>query len=86
MTAPAAQWQTDHRDSGTDQEAILVRDVENRKNGLQPVEFQYYDDDSASTLALQSGRADLTFGPNAAAACNDEGIPAPLPQRGDSFA
>lgn len=55
--------------SGTNQEAILVRwDEENRKNGLQPVEFQYYDDDSASTLALQSGRADLTFGPNAAAA------------------
>lgn len=55
--------------SGTNQEAILVRwDEENKKNGLQPVEFQYYDDDSASQLALQSGRADLTFGPNAAAA------------------
>lgn len=55
--------------SGTNQEAILVRwDEENKKNGLKPVEFQYYDDDSASTLALQSGRADLTFGPNAAAA------------------
>jgi polar amino acid transport system substrate-binding protein len=55
--------------SGTNQEAILVRwDEENKKNGLRPVEFQYYDDDSASTLALQSGRADLTFGPNAGAA------------------
>ncbi|NUT70403.1 ABC transporter substrate-binding protein [Pseudarthrobacter sp. C4D7] len=55
--------------SGTNQEAILVRwDEENRKNGLAPVQFQYYDDDSASSLALQSGRADLTFGPNAAAA------------------
>lgn len=55
--------------SGTNQEAILVRwDEENKKNGLAPVEFQYYDDDSASTLALQSGRADLTFGPNAGAA------------------
>ena len=55
--------------SGTNQEAILVRwDEENKKNGLKPVEFQYYDDDSASSLALQSGRADLTFGPNAAAA------------------
>ena len=32
------------------------------------MEFQYYDDDSASKLALQSGRADLTFGPNATAA------------------
>lgn len=55
--------------SGTNQEAILVRwDEENKKNGLAPVEFQFYDDDSASTLALQSGRADLTFGPNAGAA------------------
>jgi polar amino acid transport system substrate-binding protein len=55
--------------SGTNQEAILVRwDEENKKNGLAPVEFQYYDDDSASSLALQSGRADLTFGPNAGAA------------------
>ncbi|UTT69337.1 ABC transporter substrate-binding protein [Arthrobacter sp. DNA4] len=55
--------------SGTNQEAILVRwDEENKENGLAPVQFQYYDDDSASSLALQSGRADLTFGPNAAAA------------------
>ncbi|KNH17774.1 ABC transporter substrate-binding protein [Arthrobacter sp. ZBG10] len=55
--------------SGTNQEAILVRwDEENKKNGLAPVEFQYYDDDSASTLALQSGRADLTFAPNAGSA------------------
>ncbi|WP_255768736.1 ABC transporter substrate-binding protein [Pseudarthrobacter sulfonivorans] len=55
--------------SGTNQEAILVKwDEENRAKGLEPVAFQYYDDDSASTLALQSGRADLTFGPNASAA------------------
>lgn len=55
--------------SGTNQEAILVRwDEENKAKGLEPVAFQYYDDDSASTLALQSGRADLTFGPNASAA------------------
>ncbi|NYD77619.1 ABC transporter substrate-binding protein [Arthrobacter cupressi] len=55
--------------SGTNQEAILVRwDEENRAAGLPPVEFQYYDDDSASSLAIQSGRADLTFGPNAGAA------------------
>ncbi|ALV45718.1 ABC transporter substrate-binding protein [Arthrobacter alpinus] len=51
--------------SGTNQEAILLAwDKENVAKGLAPVEFQYYDDDSASTLALQSGRADLTFGPN----------------------
>ena len=55
--------------SGTNQEAILLRwDEENKKNGLKPVEFQYYDDDSASQLAVQSGRADLTFGPNATSA------------------
>ena len=55
--------------SGTNQEAILVRwDEQNRAAGLAPVEFQYYDDDSASSLAIQSGRADLTFGPNAGAA------------------
>lgn len=55
--------------SGTNQESILLRwDEENKKNGLKPVEFQYYDDDSASSLALQSERADLTFGPNATAA------------------
>ncbi|MDP9999269.1 ABC-type oligopeptide transport system substrate-binding subunit [Pseudarthrobacter sulfonivorans] len=46
----------------------LTGDEENKAKGLAPVEFQYYDDDSASTLALQSGRADLTFGPNAGAA------------------
>lgn len=55
--------------SGTNQEAILLAwDKENKAKGLAPVDFQYYDDDSASTLALQSGRADLTFGPNATAA------------------
>lgn len=51
--------------SGTNQEAILLAwDKENVAKGLAPVQLQYYDDDSASTLALQSGRADLTFGPN----------------------
>ena len=55
--------------SGTNQELILLAwDEENRANGREPVQFQYYDDDSASVLALQSGRADLTFGPNATAA------------------
>jgi polar amino acid transport system substrate-binding protein len=55
--------------SGTNQESILLRwDEENKAKGLKPVALQYYDDDSASNLALQSGRADLTFGPNATAA------------------
>jgi polar amino acid transport system substrate-binding protein len=55
--------------SGTNQEKILLEwDAENTKNGLEAVEFQYYDDDSASSLALQSGRADVSFGPNATGA------------------
>ncbi len=55
--------------SGTNQEAILLKwDQQNKAAGLPGVQFQYYDDDSASSLALQSGRADLTFGPNATAA------------------
>ncbi|MEA5456323.1 ABC transporter substrate-binding protein [Sinomonas sp. JGH33] len=55
--------------SGTNQEAILVKwDQQNKAAGLPAVQFQYYDDDSASSLAIQSGRADLTFGPNASAA------------------
>ena len=55
--------------SGTNQEKILQGwDEENTANGLDPVEFQYFDDDAAATLAVQSGRADATFGPNATAA------------------
>ncbi|AJT40864.1 ABC transporter substrate-binding protein [Psychromicrobium lacuslunae] len=55
--------------SGTNQEKILLSwDAQNKAKGLAPIEFQYYDDDSASELALQSGRADLTFGPNATGA------------------
>ncbi|GAA1404978.1 ABC transporter substrate-binding protein [Glutamicibacter uratoxydans] len=55
--------------SGTNQEKILVDwDKENQAKGLKPVDFQYYDDDSASTLALLSGRADASFGPNATGA------------------
>lgn len=51
--------------SGTNQESILLAwDKENKSKGLASIAFQYYDDDSASTLALQSGRADLAFGPN----------------------
>ncbi|MGP9529108.1 ABC transporter substrate-binding protein [Glutamicibacter sp. AOP5-A2-18] len=55
--------------SGTNQEKILVEwDKANQAKGLKPVDFQYYDDDSASTLALLSGRADASFGPNASGA------------------
>ncbi|MET0724837.1 MAG: ABC transporter substrate-binding protein [Leifsonia sp.] len=55
--------------SGTNQEKILLAwDEENQAAGLDPVDFQYYDDDAAGTLALQSGRVDATFGPNATSA------------------
>ena len=55
--------------SGTNQEKILLAwDAENKAAGLDPVDFQYYDDDAAGTLALQSGRVDATFGPNATSA------------------
>ncbi|WP_394940881.1 ABC transporter substrate-binding protein [Psychromicrobium sp. YIM B11713] len=55
--------------TGTNQEKILLNwDAQNKAKGLPAIEFQYYDDDSASELALQSGRADLTFGPNATGA------------------
>ncbi len=55
--------------SGTNQEKILVAwDEENKKKGLKPVDFQYYDDNAAIDLAVQSGRVDATFGPNATAA------------------
>ncbi|MCF1472300.1 ABC transporter substrate-binding protein [Agrobacterium vitis] len=52
--------------SGTIQERILLEwDKQNRANGLKPLELQYYDDEAAADLALQSGRADANFGPNA---------------------
>jgi polar amino acid transport system substrate-binding protein len=55
--------------SGTNQEKILLAwDEENIAAGLEAVDFQYYEDDAAGTLALQSGRVDATFGPNATAA------------------
>jgi polar amino acid transport system substrate-binding protein len=52
--------------AGTNQEAILVEwDRQNVEAGLDAVEFQYYDDTAAAQLALQSGRADVEFNPNA---------------------
>ncbi|OCC06023.1 ABC transporter substrate-binding protein [Labrys sp. WJW] len=53
-------------DAGTNQEKILLAwDKQNQAAGLKPVEVQYYDDDAVKTLALQSGRADITFSVNA---------------------
>ena len=55
--------------SGTNQEKILLAwDQANRAKGLEPVDVQYFQNDGDTTLALQSGRIDLSFGPNATAA------------------
>jgi len=55
--------------SGTNQEAILLAwDKENRAKGLAPFQPLYVPDDAGIILALQSGRADATFGPNVTAA------------------
>lgn len=52
--------------SGTIQEKILLQwDKENVAKGRKPVELQYYDDEAVSALAIQSGRADAEFNPNA---------------------
>ena len=55
--------------SGTNQEKVLLSwNDELTAAGKAPAELQYYDDNAAATLALQSGRADATFGPNATSA------------------
>ncbi|MFT4213772.1 MAG: ABC transporter substrate-binding protein [Microbacterium sp.] len=55
--------------SGTNQEQVLLTwNEELEAAGKEPAELQYYDDTAAATLALQSGRIDATFGPNATAA------------------
>lgn len=51
--------------AGTNQEKIILEwDRLNQEAGLAPIEVQYYDDFAASTLAIQSGRADVEFNPN----------------------
>jgi polar amino acid transport system substrate-binding protein len=56
-------------DAGTNQEQILLHWSKlNVEAGLAPIEPQYYDDSAVARLALQSGRADAYFGPNALAA------------------
>ncbi|WP_080791749.1 ABC transporter substrate-binding protein [Corynebacterium pacaense] len=55
--------------SGTNQEEVLLRwNEELEEQGKQPAELVYYDDQAAGQLALQSGRVDATFGPNATGA------------------
>ncbi|CAI0728231.1 Sulfate starvation-induced protein 7 [Serratia liquefaciens] len=56
-------------DSGTNQEAVLLAwDKENQAKGLPALQPIYVTDKAASTLAIQSGRADATFGPNVSGA------------------
>lgn len=55
--------------SGTNQEKVLLSwNEELAAAGKAPAELNYYDDNAAATLALQSGRVDATFGPNATSA------------------
>ncbi|MEU6289307.1 ABC transporter substrate-binding protein [Streptomyces sp. NPDC046988] len=55
--------------SGTNQEKLLVEwSKENEKAGRKPVDIKYYQNDSDTYLALQSGRIDLYVGPNPTAA------------------
>lgn len=52
--------------AGTNQEKIILEwDRQNVAASLKPIEVQYYDDRAAADLALQSGRADVEFNPNA---------------------
>ncbi|MEP7456322.1 ABC transporter substrate-binding protein [Phyllobacterium sp. SB3] len=52
--------------SGTIQEKILLEwDKQNVAKELKPSALQYYDDEAVSALAIQSGRADAEFNPNA---------------------
>lgn len=55
--------------SGTNQEQVLLAwNEELEAAGKEPAELQYFDDTAAATLAIQSGRADANFGPNATSA------------------
>lgn len=55
--------------SGTNQEQVLLAwNEELATAGEEPAQLQYFDDNAATVLALQSGRIDATFGPNATSA------------------
>ncbi|KJC64005.1 ABC transporter substrate-binding protein [Agreia bicolorata] len=55
--------------SGTNQEKILLAwNEELTKAGKKPAELVYYNDTAAANLAIQSGRADANFEPNASGA------------------
>ena len=54
--------------AGTNQEQILLAwDKQNQAAGLKPVTIDYYESYNDAVLALQSGRLDTYFGPNAIA-------------------
>ena len=55
--------------TSTNQDQILRRwDAQNVAAGLPPVEFQYIDDPVIGRLAVMTGRADISFQPNATGA------------------
>lgn len=55
--------------SGTNQEEILLRWIEeNRADGLPDTTVSYFDDEVVQDLALESGRIDFYLGPNATSA------------------
>ncbi|MET0288240.1 MAG: ABC transporter substrate-binding protein [Pseudoxanthomonas sp.] len=55
--------------AATNQDQILRRwDADNLKKGLKPVEFQYFEDSMIARLAVITGRADVSFEPNATGA------------------
>ncbi|MGV9455010.1 ABC transporter substrate-binding protein [Streptomyces sp. NPDC003635] len=55
--------------SGTNQEKLLIEwSKDNEKAGREPVNIKYYQNDSDTYLALQSGRIDIYLGPNPTAA------------------
>lgn len=55
--------------SGTNQEKLLLEWAkQDARAGLKPVNVRYYQNDSDTYLALNSGRIDLSLGPNPSAA------------------
>lgn len=55
--------------ASTNQDQILRHwDAQNVAAGLKPVEFQYFDDSVVGRLAVITGRADVSFEPNATGA------------------
>lgn len=61
--------------SGTNQEAFLLDWIaQNEKAGIDPGEAVFYDDAAASSLALRSGRADVSIQPYAYAKYQEQTV------------